>query len=121
MQAIIRFLRAFFWMFVLGLMPLQALLAQSAQAHEFVVTIRAVGADRDLVLADALRGFLLATKERDGHPDETSNGHLGGLDVYIIPQTRENVVGFPILKKAPSDRSNITLVVGASGAVDAVL
>ncbi len=108
-------------MFALGLLPLQALLAPSAQAHEFVVTIRAVGAERDLVLADALRGFLLATKERDGHPDETSNGHLGGLDVYIIPQTGENVVGFPILKMAPSDHSNITVVVGASGAVDAVL
>ncbi len=121
MQAIFRFLWSYFLVFALGLLPLQALLAQSAQAHEFVVTIRAVGAERDLVLADALRGFLLATKERDGHPDETSNGHLGGLDVYIIPQTGENVVGFPILKKAPSDRSNITVVVGASGAVDAVL
>ena len=121
MQAIFRFLWSYFLVFALGLLPLQALLAQSAQAHEFVVTIRAVGAERDLVLADALRGFLLATKERDGHPDETSNGHLGGLDVYIIPQTGENVVGFPILKKAPSDHSNITVVVGASGAVGAVL
>ena len=121
MQAIFRFLRGYFGVFALGLLPLQALLAQSAQAHEFVVAIRAVGAERDLVLADALRGFLLATKERDGHPDETSNGHLGGLDVYIIPQTGENVVGFPILKKAPSDRSDITVVIGASGAVDAVL
>jgi len=121
MQAIFRFLRGYLGVFALGLLPLQALLAQSAQAHEFVVAIRAVGAERDLVLADALRGFLLATKERDGHPDETSNGHLGGLDVYIIPQTGENIVGFPMLTKAPSDRSDITLVIGASGAVDAVL
>ncbi len=28
-------------------------------------------------------GFMLATKERDSHPDEQSDGHLGGLDVYI--------------------------------------
>jgi len=32
----------------------------------------------------ALDGFLLATSERDAHPDEESDGHLGGLDVYIL-------------------------------------
>jgi hypothetical protein len=121
MQAIFRFLRGFFWMFALGLLPLQALLAQSAQAHEFVVAIRTIGTERDLILADALRGFLLATKERDGHSDETSNGHLGGLDVYIIPQTAEVVVQFPILKQAPSDRPDIIVVIGPSDAADAAL
>jgi ABC-type branched-subunit amino acid transport system substrate-binding protein len=30
-----------------------------------------------------LDGFMLATKERDTHPDTESDGHLGGLDVYI--------------------------------------
>jgi hypothetical protein len=29
-------------------------------------------------------GFLLATRERDAHPDEESDGHLGGLDVYLF-------------------------------------
>lgn len=28
-------------------------------------------------------GFMLATTERDGHPDQESDGHLGGLDVYV--------------------------------------
>ena len=28
-------------------------------------------------------GFMLATTERDGHPDQRSDGHLGGLDVYV--------------------------------------
>jgi len=116
-----RFLRKCFCIFALGLLPLQALLAQSAQAHEFVVAIRAIGTERELILADALRGFLLATKERDGHPDETSNGHLGGLDVYIIPQTAEGVVQFPILKQAPSDRPDIIVVIGASDTADAAL
>ena len=32
----------------------------------------------------ALNGFLLATAERDGHADEEADGHLGGLDVYIL-------------------------------------
>jgi ABC-type branched-subunit amino acid transport system substrate-binding protein len=29
-------------------------------------------------------GFRLAAKERDSHADEHSDGHLGGLDVYIF-------------------------------------
>ncbi len=32
----------------------------------------------------ALDGFLLATTEEDGHPDETSDGHLGGLDSHVL-------------------------------------
>ncbi len=32
----------------------------------------------------ALNGFLLATRERDGHAFEESDGHLGGLDSYVI-------------------------------------
>lgn len=28
-------------------------------------------------------GFMLATRERDSHPDQESDGHLGGLDVYV--------------------------------------
>ncbi len=31
-----------------------------------------------------LDGFLLATTEEDGHPDETSDGHLGGLDSHVL-------------------------------------
>ncbi len=27
---------------------------------------------------------MFAARERDGHPDEESDGHLGGLDVYIL-------------------------------------
>lgn len=30
-----------------------------------------------------LDGFMLATKERDAHPGTESDGHLGGLDVYL--------------------------------------
>ena len=121
MQVMFRFLRKCFCIFALGLLPLQALLAQSAQAHEFVVAIRATGTERDLILADALRGFLLATKERDGHPDETSNGHLGGLDVYIIPQTAEGVVQFPVLKKPPSDHPDIIILISTLDASEAEL
>ena len=30
-----------------------------------------------------LNGFMLATAERDSHPGQESDGHLGGLDVYV--------------------------------------
>lgn len=32
----------------------------------------------------ARHGFLLATREQDSHAFEESDGHLGGLDVYLI-------------------------------------
>ena len=32
----------------------------------------------------ALNGFLLATTEEDAHADETSDGHLGGLDSHVF-------------------------------------
>jgi hypothetical protein len=121
MRAMFRFLRSSFWMYVLGLLPLQALFSQTAQAHEFVVAIRAVEAGRDLILTDAVRGFLLATTERDAHPDETSNGHLGGLDVYIIPQTANVGARFPSLKEAPSGLPDIILFIGATDLDDAAL
>ncbi len=58
--------------------------AGAAVAHSFRVAI--VAADNtssESALKSAYRGFRLATKERDGHPAEESDGHLGGLDVYI--------------------------------------
>ena len=120
-RTMFRFLRGSFWMFVLGLLPLQVVLVQLAQAHEFVVAISANGTESDLILTDAVRGFLLATTERDAHPDETSNGHLGGLDVYIIPQTANVGARFPSLKDAPSDLPDIILVIGAADPDDVAL
>jgi len=32
----------------------------------------------------ALDGFMLATTEEDSHADETSDGHLGGLDSHVL-------------------------------------
>lgn len=52
----------------------------SAYAHSFNVLL--VG--EDVQNGGAYDGFRLATKERDGHAAEESDGHLGGLDVYIF-------------------------------------
>ena len=34
---------------------------------------------------EAVNGFKLAASERDGHSNEEADGHLGGLDVYLLP------------------------------------
>ncbi len=61
------------------------LAATPAQAHSFrmALLLPLTGADA-AAGRQAVDGFLLATRERDGHPDETSDGHLGGLDVYVM-------------------------------------
>tara|TARA_R110002124_G_scaffold76438_1_gene204819 strand:- start:5740 stop:6366 length:627 start_codon:yes stop_codon:yes gene_type:complete len=101
----------------LGLVLLLALPAQKALSHEFVVALRAVGMEQETVLPDALRGFLLATAEQDGHAGETSNGHLGGLDVYILAQPDGLIAGIPDLKTAPGDGPDIIVVIGSNDAV----
>ena len=88
--------------------------SRPALAHEFVVALRAVGAEQEKVVTAALKGFLLATAEKDGHADETSNGHLGGLDVYIIPQPNGVTALFPELIPPPSSRPDIIVVIGPS-------
>lgn len=112
MIRISRFLRGLPALVVLSLAIGLSFPPRSAQAHEFVVELRATGAEREAILTDALRGFLVATAERDGHADETSNGHLGGLDVYIVPRPAGVAARFPDLRDAPSDRPDITLVIG---------
>ncbi len=48
-------------------------------AHYFDVAIVVPPGDGQA----AMQAFLLASAERDGHPDETSDGHLGGLDSHV--------------------------------------
>ncbi len=56
----------------------------TADAHSFrlALLLPETGPDRQLA-RQALDGLLLATRERDAHEGETSDGHLGGLDVHI--------------------------------------
>ena len=53
--------------------------AGSAFAHEFYVTL-VVPASSEV---EARQAFLLASAERDSHADETSEGHLGGVDSQL--------------------------------------
>ncbi len=59
-------------------------ITSQAQAHSFNVALLVPLSGPTQADGKAIRdGFLLATKERDSHPDEQSDGHLGGLDVYV--------------------------------------
>lgn len=61
-----------------------AMLIKPVQAHSFNVSLLIPPSKAGAPSGDQiLRGFMLATKERDGHPDQESDGHLGGLDVYV--------------------------------------
>ncbi len=56
----------------------------SALAHSFNVVLVIPASNAAAVQGPQIReGFMLATAERDGHPDQESDGHLGGLDVYV--------------------------------------
>ena len=61
---------------------------QPAKAHSFGVALVTQAAVVSGVPDQEIRrGFMLATRERDSHANETSDGHLGGLDVYVYPVT----------------------------------
>ena len=55
-----------------------------ALAHRFNVALVIPLSNAVAVQGRQFRdGFMLATTERDSHPDQESDGHLGGLDVYV--------------------------------------
>lgn len=57
----------------------------SASAHSFNLGLVIPLSGPEFQSAQqALDGFLLATTEEDSHPDETSDGHLGGLDSHVL-------------------------------------
>jgi hypothetical protein len=54
-------------------------------AHRFAVAVVAPFTGPDAGRGGRLlEGFLLATRERDGHAREESDGHLGGLDSHVL-------------------------------------
>jgi len=58
---------------------------EPAIAHSFSLAIFANGSAGPVELRSAVQGALIASADRDGHPGETADGHLGGLDVFLIP------------------------------------
>ena len=90
-------------------------LANAAVAHEFTAALYISGEMRETRLQEAVNGFLLAADERDGHANETSDGHLGGLDVQILPlpvDATGQVVGLVGTPQIPPD---VVVLMGGEG------
>lgn len=62
---------------------LSAPLAPPALAHEFNLLLLAPATASPAEVDNMRTAFLIASHERDSHPDETSEGHLGGMDVQL--------------------------------------
>ncbi|SFE51680.1 hypothetical protein SAMN04488523_1085 [Sulfitobacter brevis] len=84
-----------------------------ASAHSFVVTLDATAAAEPLNLASAIQGMRVAASERDSHAAETSDGHLGGIDLFIRVQPVDAAEGITWLKGAPTTAA--TVIVDFSG------
>ena len=93
----------------------------SVAAHEFTVGILVVGKQPETRLAEAVRGFLLAADERDGHAGETSDGHLGGVDVQILPLPSELAGQVTGLTGRPETPPGVVVVTGPEAEADAAL
>lgn len=83
-----------------------------ASAHSFTAALLVTGEGREARLAEAVRGFLLAADERDGHANETSDGHLGGVDVQVLPLPREAAGRIEGLVGTPGDPADVVIVLG---------
>lgn len=61
------------------------LFSDPALAHSFdAVFVVPVSGPQAEAGKQARDGFMFAARERDGHPNETADGHLGGLDVFLL-------------------------------------
>lgn len=69
---------------ILAMIAEIALGIDPALAHRFNVALVIPLMDATSVQGREIRsGFMLATTERDSHAGQESDGHLGGLDVYV--------------------------------------
>lgn len=82
-------------------------------AHEFTAGLHVTGVGSETRAAEIVAGFLLAADERDGHEGETSDGHLGGVDVQVLPLPRGSGVNIPGLYGKPSDLPDVVILFGA--------
>ena len=98
---------------ILALLAGMAFALKPAFAHRFNVALvfssAIVGADQGRQIHN---GFMQATKERDGHPDQESDGHLGGLDVYVSVIDGRNKLGEILNRIAAKGDVNIVVAFG---------
>ncbi len=67
------------------LLTLDAMLAGNAFAHSFdVAVVTTYSGPAANAGTNLWQGMRVATRETDGHPEETSDGHLGGVDSNLL-------------------------------------
>ena len=91
-------------------------LSGNALAHSFTAALIVAGDNREASLAEAVRGFLLAADERDAHANETSDGHLGGVDVHVLPLPRDAAGLVEGLIGKPTEPGDVVVVLGTEPA-----
>jgi hypothetical protein len=92
--------------------------ATSAYTHSFSQAVVADGEHAAGQFNSAIKGILLAARERDRHPDETSDGHLGGLDVFIVPLPTYAAETIEGLKRATQTSIDIAILIGPEARPD---
>ena len=91
-----------------------ALTINPALAHRFNVTLVIPKSNAASVQGrQFLDGFMLATTERDSHPDQESDGHLGGLDVYVTVIDGDGDVAADIGRIAATGEADIVAAFGS--------
>lgn len=90
----------------------------TASAHEFTAGLHVGGSGSEARLAEIVAGFLLAADERDGHEGETSDGHLGGVDVQILPLPLDSGADIPGLYGNPAEMPDVLILFGEVGLPD---
>lgn len=91
-------------------------LSGNALAHSFTAALIVAGDNREASLSEAVRGFLLAADERDAHANETSDGHLGGVDVHVLPLPRDAAGSVEGLIGKPTEPGDVVVVLGTEPA-----
>lgn len=98
---------------VLSVIAAMALAANSALAHSFnVALVIPLSHAAEIESAQIVDGFMLATTERDAHPDQESDGHLGGLDVYVTVIRGAEDVAEDLERNATRGEADIVVAFG---------
>jgi len=93
-------------------------LSSAASAHSFSVALLGGGAGGVDQLQSAVRGFLVASAENDGHSDETADGHLGGLDVFLSPLPTALAADITGLMRQPTDLFDLVVVLDGNATLE---
>lgn len=99
-----------------------SLTAAPAMAHEFELLLLAPPDATEAALDQMQAAFLIASHERDNHPDETSEGHLGGMDVQLTlarmgEATAASDLAFVVAPFAATGDSAVAALAAAGDAV----